>query len=107
MKKKQAVKTEVTPRHYEVIRSPMITEKSTAVSEFNKVVFKVANDARKDEIRSAVEALFKVKVTKVNTLNVEGKNKIFRGRRGKRQDYKKAIVTLAEGSSIDFASGAK
>ncbi|MBN8531598.1 MAG: 50S ribosomal protein L23 [Alphaproteobacteria bacterium] len=107
MKKKQTVKAEVTPRQYDVIRSPMITEKSTAASEFNKVVFRVATDARKDEIKAAVEALFKVKVSKVNTLNVQGKIKAFRGRLGKRQDYKKAVVTLAEGSSIDFASGAK
>lgn len=107
MSKKKAAKAVVAPQHYDVIRAPLITEKSTAASEFNKVVFKVSTEARKGDIKSAVEALFNVKVSKVNTINVEGKNKVFRGRRGKRSDYKKAIVTLAEGSSIDFAAGAK
>ena len=75
------------------------------MSELNKVVFKVAADASKDEIAAAVEELFKVNVTKVNTLVVEGKTKRFRGRLGKRNDIKKAIVTLAEGQSIDITTG--
>ena len=94
-----------TARHYDTILSPVITEKTTLLSEQNKVVFKVANDATKDEIAAAVEELFKVKVTKVNTLNVQGKTKRFRGIVGKRSDFKKAIVTLAEGQSIDITTG--
>ena len=95
----------VTARHYDTILSPVITEKATLLSEQNKVVFRVADDASKDEIAAAVEALFNVKVTKVNTLNVKGKTKRFRGRLGRRNDVKKAIVTLAEGQSIDVTSG--
>ncbi len=83
----------------------MITEKATLLSEQNKVVFRVANDATKDEIAAAVEALFKVNVTKVNTLVVKGKTKRFRGRPGRRSDVKKAVVTLAEGQSIDITTG--
>ena len=94
-----------TARHYDVIRSPIITEKATRLSELNKVVFRVADDASKDEIAAAVEELFKVKVTKVNTLNVKGKTKRFRGVAGRRSDIKKAIVTLAEGQSIDITTG--
>ncbi|MCA6321733.1 MAG: 50S ribosomal protein L23 [Phenylobacterium sp.] len=85
--------------------SPVITEKATLLSEQNKVVFRVARDASKDEIAAAVEALFKVSVTKVNTLNVKGKTKRFRGREGRRSDVKKAVVTLAEGQSIDITTG--
>jgi len=95
----------VTARHYDVIVAPVITEKATLLSELNKVVFRVAADATKDEIAAAVEELFKVNVTKVNTLVVEGKTKRFRGRLGKRNDVKKAIVTLAEGQSIDITTG--
>ena len=95
----------VTARHYDTILSPVITEKATYLSEQNKVVFQVAKDATKDEIADAVEQLFKVKVTKVNTLNVKGKTKRWRGRPGRRNDVKKAIVTLAEGQSIDVATG--
>jgi large subunit ribosomal protein L23 len=95
----------VTARHYDVILSPVITEKATLLSELNKVVFQVADNATKDEIAAAVEELFKVNVTKVNTLVVEGKTKRFRGRLGKRKDVKKAIVTLAEGQSIDITTG--
>ena len=94
-----------TARHYDVIRSPIITEKATRLSEQNKVVFRVADDASKDEIAAAVEGLFKVKVTKVNTLNVKGKTKRFRGVAGRRSDIKKAIVTLADGQSIDITTG--
>ena len=90
---------------YDVILSPVITEKSSAASEFNQVVFKVRRDASKPEIKAAIEQLFKVKVTKVNTLNVQGKTKRFRGMLGKRSDFKKAIVTLAEGQSIDITTG--
>ena len=92
-------------RHYDVIVSPVITEKATLASEQNKVVFRVAGDATKDEIAAAVETLFKVNVTKVNTINVKGKTKRFRGRVGRRSDVKKAIVTLAEGQSIDITTG--
>ena len=95
----------VTLRNYDVILSPHITEKSTLLSEQNKVVFKVALDASKDEVAQAVEALFKVKVTKVNTLVTKGKTKRFRGIIGRRNDVKKAIVTLAEGQSIDITTG--
>ena len=94
-----------TPKHYDTILAPVITEKATVLSEQNKVVFKVAMDATKDEIADAVEALFKVQVTKVNTLLVQGKVKRFRGVLGKRNDMKKAIVTLAEGQSIDITTG--
>ncbi len=94
-----------TARHYDTILAPVITEKATLHSEQNKVVFRVADDASKDEIAAAVEELFKVKVTKVNTVVTKGKVKRFRGRPGKRADVKKAIVTLAEGQSIDITTG--
>jgi large subunit ribosomal protein L23 len=94
-----------TARHYDTILSPVITEKTTLLSEQNKVVFKVANDASKDEIAAAVEELFKVKVTKVNTIVTKGKTKRFRGIVGRRNDVKKAIVTLADGQSIDITTG--
>ena len=92
-------------RHYDTILAPVITEKSTVLSEQNKVVFRVADDASKDEIAAAVEALFKVQVIKVNTLVQKGKTKRFRGRLGRRNDVKKAIVTLADGQSIDVTTG--
>lgn len=94
-----------TARHYDVIQAPVITEKATLLSEQSKVVFRVAPDATKDEIAAAVEELFKVKVVKVNTMNTKGKTKRFRGHLGKRNDVKKAIVTLQEGQSIDIATG--
>ncbi len=94
-----------TQRTYEIIRSPVITEKATLLSEHNQVTFRVPLDAAKPEIKSAVENLFKVKVKAVNTLRQKGKVKRFRGRLGKRPDYKKAIVTLAEGHSIDITTG--
>jgi large subunit ribosomal protein L23 len=94
-----------TARHYDTVLSPVITEKATLLSEQNKVVFKVAHDASKDEIAAAVEELFKVKVTKVNTMVTKGKTKRFRGTIGRRNDVKKAIVTLAEGQSIDITTG--
>ncbi|MFC4349756.1 MULTISPECIES: 50S ribosomal protein L23 [Kordiimonas] len=92
-------------KHYDVIKSPVITEKATLGSENNQVTFKVAIDATKPEIKAAVEALFDVKVKKVNTLRQEGKVKRFRGVTGKRAEYKKAMVTLAEGNSIDVTTG--
>ena len=95
----------IDPRHYDVIVSPVITEKATTLSEQNKVVFRVAPDATKPAIKEAVERLFDVKVVSVNTLVTKGKEKIFRGRRGRRSDVKKAVVTLAEGQSIDVTTG--
>ena len=92
-------------RMYEVIRRPMITEKATLMSEHNQVAFEVAIDASKPEIRAAVEGIFNVKVTGVNTLVQKGKSKVFRGRKGRRDDKKKAIVTLADGDSIDVTTG--
>jgi large subunit ribosomal protein L23 len=94
-----------TARHYDTILAPVITEKSTLLSELNKVVFRVAEDASKDEIAAEVEALFNVKVTKVNTVITKGKTKRFRGIAGRRSDVKKAIVTLQEGQSIDVTTG--
>ena len=93
------------PRHYDVIVSPVITEKATAASENNQVVFKVAKTATKPQIKAAVEKLFNVKVKSVNTLIRMGKFKTFKGRLGQQSDVKKAVVTLAEGSSIDFTTG--
>ncbi len=92
-------------RIYEVIRAPLVTEKSTLGSEHNQVSFKVPLEATKPEIKAAVEALFKVKVKAVNTLRQTGKMKRFRGIRGRRSDYKKAFVTLEEGHSIDVTTG--
>ncbi len=92
-------------KHYDTILAPVITEKSTMASEHNQVVFKVVGKATKPEIKAAVEALFNVKVTGVNTLNRKGKTKRFRGIPGRQKDFKKAIVTLAEGQSIDVATG--
>ena len=98
-------KTISKERMYEVIRAPMITEKATLVSEHNQVVFKVAENATKPEIKQAVEGLFGVKVVAVNTLVTKGKQKRFRGRLGQRSDVKKAVVSLAEGQSIDVTTG--
>ena len=94
-----------TLRNFDVLLSPHITEKATLLSEQNKVVFKIALDASKDEVASAVEAIYNVKVTKVNTLVTKGKTKRFKGIKGRRIDIKKAIVTLAEGQSIDITTG--
>jgi len=94
-------------RHYDVILAPHITEKSTLLSEQNGVVFKVSNDATKPQIKEAVEALWDVKVTGVNTIVQKGKTKRWKGRPYKRTDSKKAIVTLAEGQSIDITEGAR
>ena len=91
--------------HYDVILSPVITEKATKLSEANQVVFRVALDATKPGIAKAVETLFKVKVKAVNTVRVKGKRKLFRGRPFSRSDFKKAVVTLAEGYQIDVTTG--
>jgi large subunit ribosomal protein L23 len=103
MAKKQAAAVEI--RHYDIVLAPHITEKSTMLSENNAVVFKVAPGATKPEIKAAVEALFNVKVTGVNTLVTKGKTKKWKGKPYQRSDSKKAIVTLAEGQSIDITSG--
>jgi len=106
MAKKPATTT-VENRHYDIVLAPHITEKSTMLSENNAVVFKVAGTASKPEIKAAVEALFKVKVTGVNTIVQKGKTKRWKGTPYKRSDVKKAIVTLAEGQTIDITEGAK
>jgi len=98
-------KTAADPRHYDVILSPVVTEKATTASQHNQVVFRVARTATKPEIKEAVEKLFNVKVKGVNTLVTKGKTKFFKGRAGARSDVKKAIVTLAEGHSIDITTG--
>jgi large subunit ribosomal protein L23 len=93
------------PRHYDVILSPVITEKATNASEQNKVMFKVAMTATKPQIKDAVEKLFDVKVKAVNTLRRRGKWKIFKGRVGRQSDSKRAIVTLEDGQKIDVTTG--
>jgi len=90
---------------YDVILSPVITEKATEASESNKVVFKVRLDATKPQIKAAVEKLFGVKVVAVNTLTRKGKTKMFRGVKGRQKDMKKAVVELAEGDRIDVTTG--
>lgn len=92
-------------RHYDLIVAPIISEKGTNLSEHNQVLFKVRKEATKAQIKAAVERLFDVKVTAVNTLVRKGKTKIFRGTRGVQSDVKKAIVTLAEGHTIDVTTG--
>lgn len=92
--------------HYlDTVISPNVTEKSTSLSEFNKVVFKVHKGASKDLIKKNIEKIFKVKVIKVNTINLKGKSKIVKNRRAYKSGYKKAIVTLKKGQSIDLATG--
>jgi len=103
--KKQKAETKLLPQHYQVILSPVITEKATNNSGFNQVTFRVAKRATKPQIKTAVENLFNVKVNAVNTHNRKGKTKSFRGRPGRRSDVKIAIVTLAEGSNIDVTTG--
>ncbi|MGP0088544.1 MAG: 50S ribosomal protein L23 [Xanthobacteraceae bacterium] len=97
--------TTTDPRHYDVIISPVITEKATLASESNQVMFKVARNATKPQIKEAVEKLFDVKVKSVNTLVRKGKTRMFRGTRGELSDVKKAIVTLEEGHRIDVTTG--
>ena len=98
-------KKEIDARHYDVIIAPHITEKSTLASENNAVVFKVANDATKPQIKEAIEAIYNKKVVSVNTLVMKGKTKRWKGKPYKRTDVKKAVVTLAEGEMIDITSG--
>jgi large subunit ribosomal protein L23 len=98
-------KTFADARHYDLIISPIITEKGTSLSERNQVLFKVRKNATKAQIKAAVERLFDVKVEAVNTLIRKGKTKTFRGVQGTQSDMKKAIVTLAEGQSIDVTTG--
>ena len=102
---KKPTTSAVDIRHYDVVLAPHITEKSTMLSDHNAVVFRVANGASKPEIKAAVEALFGVNVTGVNTIVTKGKTKKWKGQPYKRSDAKKAIVTLAEGQSIDITSG--
>ena len=102
---KAAKKAQVDINHYDVVLAPHITEKSTLLSEHNAVVFKVANDATKPQIKAAVEALFSVSVTGVNTITQKGKTKRWKGRPYQRSDIKKAIVTLKDGDSIDVTTG--
>jgi large subunit ribosomal protein L23 len=102
---KKPAKAAIDINHYDVVLAPHITEKSTLLSEQNAVVFKVANGASKPQIKAAVEALFGVNVTGVNTIVQKGKSKRWKGRPYQRSDMKKAIVTLAEGQSIDVTTG--
>jgi large subunit ribosomal protein L23 len=97
--------TTTDPRHYDVILSPIITEKATTASERNQVMFRVAPRATKPQIKEAVEKLFDVKVKSVNTLIRKGKTRNFRGRRGELSDVKNAVVTLEEGHRIDVTTG--
>jgi len=97
--------TAIKPDNYDTLLAPIITEKSTLVAEENKVIFRVPLTATKPQIKEAVEALFKVDVEGVNTLRVKGKTKRFRGVLGRRSDFKKAIVTLKEGQSVDITTG--
>ena len=103
MAKQQAQQIDL--KHFDVVVRPIITEKTTLIGEHNQLVFEVAKAASKPEIKAAVEALFNVKVTNVNTLVQKGKSKSWRGRPYQRSDFKKAIVTLAEGQSIDVTAG--
>ncbi|MBA2466821.1 MAG: 50S ribosomal protein L23 [Sphingomonas sp.] len=104
-KKQAAAAAAVDIRHYDVVLAPHITEKSTMLSEANAVVFKVAPGASKPQIKAAVEALFNVSVIGVNTMITKGKSKRWKGKPYQRSDVKKAIVTLADGQSIDITSG--
>ena len=96
---------DIKPHNYDTLLAPIIPEKSTLVAEENKIIFRVAMTATKPDIKEAVENLFKVDVTKVNTILVKGKTKRFRGQLGRRSDYKKAIVTLKDGQSVDITTG--
>ena len=90
---------------YDIIKFPVVTEKSTKISENNQFVFKVGIHSTKDEIKKAVEKVFKVKVKAINTIKVKGKKKIFKGTKGKRSDYKKAVITLLKGETLDYSGG--
>ena len=89
----------------DIIVSPAVTEKATSLSEFNKMVFKVRKDASKNLIKKSIEKIFKVNVIKINTINIKGKTKLVRGKKSIKAGYKKAIVTLKKGQSIDLATG--
>jgi large subunit ribosomal protein L23 len=104
---KQPETKAIDNRHFDVVLTPHITEKSTMLSEYNAVVFKVAPTASKPQIKAAVEALFGVTVTGVNTIVQKGKSKRWKGKPYQRSDVKKAIVTLAQGQSIDVTEGAR
>lgn len=106
MAKKSEAKA-ATAAMYDILRYPVVTEKSTKLSEQSKLVFRVSNDTNKVQVKQAVETIFGVKVVKVNTVLTKGKTKRFRGIEGKRDDVKKAVVTLAEGQSIDLMAGVK
>jgi len=105
MSKTKATEATLLPEHYQVILSPVITEKATNGSAHNQVTFRVLSTATKPIIKTAVEQIFKVKVEAVNTHNRKGKTKRFRGRPGQRSDVKFAVVTLAEGNKIDITTG--
>jgi large subunit ribosomal protein L23 len=94
-------------KHYDIIRKPIITEKTTNLSDLNKFTFEVLGSAKKPDIKAAIENVFEVKVRKVNILNVKGKHKKFKGVDGRQSDKKKAIVTLEKNYTIDFAGGVK
>ena len=89
----------------DTIVSPVITEKATSLSEFNKIVFRVHKGSSKNSIKKSIEKIFKVNVIKINTINLRGKTKLVRGKKSSRSGYKKAIVTLKKGQSIDLATG--
>jgi large subunit ribosomal protein L23 len=103
--KKEKKEQQLTEALYNAIRTPVITEKATMGSQYNQITFRVPVDCRKAEIRAAVETVFKVKVVKINTSIQLGKTKVFKGRKAYRSDRKKAIVTLAEGQTIDVTTG--
>ncbi len=90
---------------YNIIKNPIVTEKTTKISENNQFVFKVDIDSSKQSIKLAIEKIFKVKVDRINTIKIKGKQKIFKGTKGKRSDYKKAIISLKEGQTIDYSGG--
>ena len=90
---------------YNTVIAPIITEKATKISEKNQYVFKVKIDSNKKEIKQAIEKLFKVKIKKIKTIKIKGKSKIFKGTKGKRSDYKKAIICLNKGENLDYSGG--
>ena len=90
---------------YDIIKFPVVTEKSTKISENNQFVFKVAIDSSKGDIKKAIEKVFKVKVKAINTIKVKGKKKVFKGTKGKRSDFKKAVITLVKGETLDYSGG--
>jgi len=103
--KKSKKTNSITAKMYDTLDRPVITEKSMLASEAGKVTFRVPLEATKEEVKSAVEAIFNVKVTAVNTIRQAGKSKRFKGKLGQRSDFKKALVTLAEGQNIDVTTG--